>query len=96
MRMEFSKPFTMMTLLSVFLVFLLASHISNMGAFAQSLDNQSFASSTLCMNDEPCRTLVCSENQPCSTSETPNIENPYEDYPNTREDMMYDFDENYD
>jgi hypothetical protein len=40
-----------------------------MWAFAQSLDDQSFASSTICMHDEPCRTMVCSENQPSSASE---------------------------
>jgi hypothetical protein len=44
---------------SAFLVFLLENHISDMWAFAQSLDDQSFASSTICMHDdEPCRTMV--------------------------------------
>jgi hypothetical protein len=56
MHTEFSKPFTMMTFFSAFLVFLLANHISDMWAFAQALDDQSFASSTICMHDEPCRT----------------------------------------
>jgi hypothetical protein len=39
--------------------------------------------------------MVCSENQPCSTSETPNIENPYENYLDTGENMMDEYDDDF-
>jgi hypothetical protein len=39
--------------------------------------------------------MVCNENQPRTTSETPNIDNPYEDYLETREEMMDNYDDDY-
>lgn len=80
-----------MTLLSAFLILGFAYHSTDPNANAQSLGNESsVASSTVCMNDQPCQTIVCSENQPCTTSKTPNIPSPYEDYLDDREDMLDD------
>ena len=33
---------------------------------------------TSCVNDQPCQTLVCSEDQPCKVSETPNTDFDFE------------------
>ena len=80
-----------MTLLSAVLILGFVFHSTVPDANAQSLENDSsVASSTVCMNDQPCQTLVCSENQPCTTSKTPNIPDPYEDYLDAREDMLED------
>ena len=41
-------------------------------AFAQSTDSQpSVSSLTRCVNDQPCQTVICTENQPCLSSQTP-------------------------
>jgi hypothetical protein len=80
-----------MTLLAAMLILGFVFHSTIPDANAQSLRNDSsVSSSTVCMNDQPCQTLVCSENQPCTTSKTPNIPDPYEDYLDAREDMLED------
>ena len=84
--------------MSMFMIFLpavlilgFAYHSTVPNANAQSLENESsVASSTVCMNDQPCQTIVCNENLPCASSTTPNIPNPYEDYLDAREDMLED------
>jgi hypothetical protein len=80
-----------MTLLAAMLILGFVFHSTIPDANAQSLRNDSsVSSSTVCMNDQPCRTIICNENQPCATSTTPNIPNPYEDYLDAREDMLED------
>jgi hypothetical protein len=84
--------------MSVFMTFLpavvilgFAYHGTVSNANAQSLENESsVASSTVCINDQPCQTIVCNENQPCASTTTPNVPNPYEDYLDAREDMLED------
>jgi hypothetical protein len=84
--------------MSIYMIFLpavlilgFAYHSTVPNANAQSLENESsVASSTVCINDQPCQTIVCNENQPCASSTTPNIPNPYEDYLDAREDMLED------
>jgi hypothetical protein len=84
--------------MSVFMTFLpavvilgFAYHSTVSNANAQSLENESsVASSTVCINDQPCQTIVCNENQPCASTTTPNVPNPYEDYLDAREDMLED------
>jgi hypothetical protein len=84
--------------MSVFMTFLpavvilgFANHSTVSNANAQSLENESsVASSTVCINDQPCQTIVCNENQPCASTTTPNVPNPYEDYLDAREDMLED------
>ena len=57
-------------------------------AFAQSMDNQSsVAGSTVCVNDQPCQTVICTENQRLS-SQTLGIDNPHKDYLDGAQDMM--------
>jgi len=83
------QAFAAMTFLATFA--LLVSEIQGADSivFAQSTDDQSSAaSSTVCFNDQPCQTVICTENQPCSSSQTPNIEDPYEDYLDSAEDVM--------
>ena len=80
-----------MTFLPAVIILGFAYYSTLPNANAQSLENESsVASSTVCMNDQPCQTIVCNENQPCATSKTPNIPNPYEDYLDVREDMLED------
>ena len=80
-----------MTFLPAFIILGFAYYSTLPNANAQSLENESsVASSTVCMNDQPCQTIVCNENQPCATSKTPNIPNPSEDYLDAREDMLED------
>lgn len=80
-----------MTFLPAVVILGFAYHSAGPNANAQSLENESsVASSTVCMNDQPCQTIVCNENQPCATSTAPNIPNPYEDYLDAREDMLED------
>lgn len=80
----------MMTFLSAFLVFLLANHISDMWAFAQSLDDQSFASSTICINDEPCRTMVAARINHAVLRERQILK-----IPRYGKDMMDEYDEEF-
>ena len=80
-----------MTFLPAVIILGFAYYSTLPNANAQSLENESsVTSSTVCMNDQPCQTIVCNENQPCATSKTPNIPNPYEDYLDAREDMLED------
>jgi hypothetical protein len=58
--------------------------------FRSALDDQSFASSTICMHDEPCRTMVCSENQPSSASERQTLK-----IPRYGKNMMDEYDEEF-
>ena len=87
-----SKVMSMyMIFLPAVLILGFAYHSTVPNANAQVLENESsVASSTVCMNDQPCQTIVCNENQPCASSTTPNIPNPYEDYLDAREDMLED------
>ena len=87
-----SKVMSMyMIFLPAVLILGFAYHSTVPNANAQSLENESsVASSTVCINDQPCQTIVCNENQPCASSTTPNIPNPYEDYLDAREDMLED------
>jgi hypothetical protein len=39
--------------------------------------------------------MVCSEIHPCSASEAPNIENPYEDYLDTGKNMIDECDDDF-
>ena len=80
-----------MTFLPAVIILGFAYYSTLPNANAQSLENESsVGSSTVCINDQPCQTIVCNENQPCATSKTPNIPNPYEDYLDAREDMLED------
>jgi hypothetical protein len=91
------RVFAIVTFLAAFALILDANHISDLRIFAQLSDNQSsVAISTVCVDGQACQTMVCSESQPCNTSKTPNIENPYEDYMDIREDMIEDFDDDFD
>ena len=91
------RVFAIMMFLAAFAFILDANHLSDSRTFAQLPDNQSsVAISTVCIDGQACQTMVCRESQPCNTSKTPNIENPYEDYMDTREDMMDDFDDDFD
>jgi hypothetical protein len=91
------RVFAIVTFLAAFAFILDTNHLSDSRTFAQLPNNQSsVAISTVCIDGQACQTKVCSESQPCNTSKTPNIENPYEDYMDTREDMMDDFDDDFD
>jgi hypothetical protein len=59
------------TLLGVFLVSGIAMLGNNQNIQAQNAYNQSVSSSTVCVNDQPCQTIICSQNQPCYLSKPP-------------------------
>jgi hypothetical protein len=83
-----------MTLLSAVLILGFVFHSTVPEANSQLVENNSsVASSTVCMNDQPCQTLVCRENQPCTTSKTPNIPDPSDmtDQLGDRDDILEDF-----
>ena len=91
------RVFAIVTFLATSALILDANHLSDLRIFAQLPDNQSsVAISTVCVDGQACQTMVCSEGQQCNTSKTPNIENPYEDYMDAREDVIDDFDDDFD
>ena len=45
---------------------------------SRALGVEGVSTQTSCVNDQPCQTLVCSEDQPCKVSETPNTDFDFE------------------
>ena len=94
MNMEYNKQLGMaMTFLGTILVFASAEVHTDSNAYAQAPNNGSSSSSTstVCINNQPCHTLICNNNQPCHASKSPNIESRYEDNLDDIEDI-FDYD----
>jgi hypothetical protein len=98
MKMEYNKQICMaMTFLGALLVVAFSEIHIDSNAYAQALLNSSSATSTVCVDNQPCLTMICNDNQPCHVSKSPNIESPYEDNldeyeDNLDEDDIFDYD----
>ena len=97
MKMEYKKQICMaMTFLGAILVVAFAEVHTDSNAYAQAQQNVSSATSTVCVNNQPCLTMICNNNQPCDVSKSPNIESPYEDSLDEYEDNLDDADDIFD
>ena len=92
MKMEYKKQICMaMTFLGAILVVAFAEVHTDSNAYAQALHNGSSATSTVCVDNQPCLTMICNNNQPCDVSKSTNIESPYEDSLDDIDDI-FDYD----
>ena len=58
---------------------------------AQNADNQSVSSSTVCVNDKPCQTMICGQNQPCYISKPANSDTILKSIPQSNAFSFRDF-----
>jgi hypothetical protein len=90
--MEYNKQICMaMTFLGALLVVAFAQVYSDSNGYAQAQHNGSSATSTVCVDNQPCLTMICNNNQPCDVSKSTNIESPYEDSLDDIDDI-FDYD----